>query len=385
LDKKFEELFGRRGEALFFAPGRVNLIGEYTDISGGHALPCALARGTYGLAARRDDGRLRFHSLNFAADGLIEARTADLAPSPELKWAVYPAGVVYGLRRRGLNVDNGLDALYWGDLPQGAGLSSSASIEVLTAFILNDFFDLGLKLTDLALVGREAENDFVGLASGIMDQFASALGRAGRAILLNCGDLNHEYRPFNYREVVLVIADTLKRRALTESKYNQRREECETALASIRSRRPVTSLCDLSPDEFGTLAGAIDSPEIVWRARHVISENQRTLEAAQALSRGDLEKFGLLLNASHRSLKYDFEVTGPELDALAEAAQATPGVLGSRMTGAGFGGCTVNLVYREALADFQEEVAARYEQRLGRRPAFYPAEASAGVQKLEAL
>ncbi|MDR2725738.1 MAG: galactokinase, partial [Candidatus Adiutrix sp.] len=283
LPEEFIRLFGRRGEALFFAPGRVNLIGEYTDISGGHVLPCALAQGTYGLAARRDDGRLRFYSLNFAADGLIETRTADLTPGRALTWAAYPAGVADRLRRRGLPVDSGgLDVLYYGDLPPGAGLSSSASIEVLTAVILNDFFDLGLGLLDLALAAQEAENEFVGLACGIMDQFASALGRPGQAILLNCGDLSHQYRPFRSGEVGLVIADTLKRRALAESKYNQRRAECEAALAALKTRRPLANLCDLDPDEFESLLEdlVIALPEAGRRARHVIGENRRTLSAA---------------------------------------------------------------------------------------------------------
>ncbi len=383
LRNDFHKTFERPATAFFFAPGRVNLIGEYTDISGGHVFPCAVSLGTYAAAAPRSDRKIRLHSLNFQEKGVIEADLAAIERRPEHDWALYPLGVFRELAAHGSPVPAGADILYCGNLPNGTGLSSSASIEVLTATLLNDLFALGLDPVKLALISQAAENKFVGVACGIMDQFASAMGRSGQALLLNCRTLEYQYRPLVPDRASLVITNSHKRRSLNESKYNIRRAECEAALAAVRALKDVESLCDLTPAEFDPLSRAIKDPDQLKRARHVVGENQRTLEAAEALERGDLAAFGRLMKASHLSLRDDFEVSGRELDTLAELAWQCPGVIGSRMTGAGFGGCTVSFVEPGAVDYFRNVVGPAYEKAVGHPPSFYLVEAADGAAKLK--
>ena len=381
LKAKFSKIYERQDGELFFAPGRVNLIGEHTDYNGGHVFPCAISLGTYALAARRDDHIVHLHSLNYADRGVILADLPSLYRLREYEWAIYPLGVMDALKKKGHDL-TGADIIFYGDLPTGAGLSSSASIEVLTAVILNDLFKLNLGPADLALLCQQAENKFVGVASGPMDQFAVALGRKDEALLLNCATLDYQYAPLKPAGCSLIIGNTNKRRELADSKYNERRAECEAALALLQTRRAVNALCELSPDDLTALAPALPNPIHLKRARHVITENQRVLDAAKAVRDGDTELFGWLMTQSHLSLRDDYEVTGPELDAMVELALKCPGVLGSRMTGAGFGGCTITLVKDEFVDQFKTAVAAGYDKAVGYAPAFYPAVPSEGAGRV---
>ncbi|UQZ89851.1 galactokinase [Deltaproteobacteria bacterium Smac51] len=385
MREKFKEIFSREGEIFFFAPGRVNLIGEHTDYNGGHVLPCAIGAGTYALAAPREDGRLRLFSLNYPEGPMVDADTRELRPDKKYGWACYPLGVAAVLKLRGHSV-SGADILFWGDLPEGAGLSSSASIEILTAIILKTFSHLDLTGPELAAVGQATENDFIGVHSGIMDQFIVACGQAGQALLLNCETLAYEYVPLYLGQAALIIIDSGKRRGLADSKYNQRRAECQAALAAINSgaKKAFTFLGEISPEEFELYAPLIEDEILMKRARHVIDENRRTLEAAKALAYGELADFGRLMCASHASLRDDYEVTGPELDALVEIAQNHPAALGARMTGAGFGGCAVAFVRSAAeMEDFRRKVADEYLARTGYTAAFYPVTASEGARPIE--
>lgn len=375
MRSKFEEIFKRADGEFFFAPGRVNLIGEHTDYNGGHVLPCALEMGTWALAAPRSDGRLALYSLNFPekegrAGELWPA--AGLRPDPAYGWRAYPLGVAAALEKRGRPCP-GADILYYGDLPSGAGLSSSASIEVLTALIFNHFHQLGLSGTDLALLGQEAENNFVGVHSGIMDQFAAANCRRGHALLLNCESLAARQVPLELGQAALLVADSGKRRGLAESKYNQRRAECEAALARLNelSGLRFKTFGEMELEEFADLSSLLDDPVLLKRAAHAVSENIRTLKAAEALEAGDLDEFGRLMNASHISLRDDYEVSGPELDALAEAAWRQPRTIGARMTGAGFGGCAVILCRSEGLEEYRKLLAADYKAATGLEAVFY--------------
>lgn len=379
LKAAFARLFGSASPALFFAPGRVNLMGEYTDFNGGHVFPCAISLGTWAAAAPRSDGRFRFHSLNFPQKGIIETDDAAL-PGTQLVydrrrygWANYPLGVPAVLARRGHALPHGLDVVFAGNLPTGAGLSSSASIEVLTAVLADELFHLGLGRKDLALLAQEAENAFVGMQCGIMDQFAIACGKKDHALLLHCGSLACRHVPLTLDGYRVLIANTNKERSLTESKYNERRAECETALTALRRLRPVGALGDLTETAFDAAAALLPPSPPLRRARHVVRENQRTLRAVEALERHDPVAFGRLMNASHASLRDDFEVSGPELDHLADCIRRQPGVLGARMTGAGFGGCVVALVPAAlpALSALRNAVATAYAAATGRQPDFY--------------
>jgi len=382
LTAKFNKVYERNDGELFFSPGRVNLIGEHTDYNGGHVFPCAIAMGTYALAAKRDDRMVHLHSLNYEDRGVIQADLPSLYRQREYDWAIYPLGVMDVMKKDGRPI-TGADIVFYGDLPNGAGLSSSASIEVLTAVILNDFFKLGLSPADLARLCQRAENDFVGVASGPMDQFAVALGRKDEALLLNCETLEYQYSPLKLPGCSLVIGYTNKHRQLTDSKYNERRAECEAALAILQTRQAIKSLCDLTPEDFAGLAPALTNPIHLKRARHVITENQRTIDAARAVKDGDVEFFGRLMVQSHLSLRDDYEVTGPELDAMVDLALGCPGVLGVRMTGAGFGGCTINLVRDEFVDRFKTAVAEGYEKAIGYPPAFFKAVPSDGARRVE--
>ena len=384
LLKKFGEIFGDTMDAkVYFAPGRVNLIGEHTDYNGGHVFPCALTIGTYGVARKRTDNRLRFYSMNFEKLGLVESSLDDLTPSSEADWTNYPKGVIWAFGEKGMKVPGGMDLLLMGNIPNGSGLSSSASVEVLTGFILRDFFGFDVTNQDLALIGQFSENQFNKVNCGIMDQFAIAMGKKDNAIFLDTADLSYEYAPIILKGAKLVIACSNKKRGLGDSKYNERRSECETALAELQKAVPIASLGELDEETFEKNAGLIESEVRRRRAKHAVYENQRTIRAVKALKANDIEAFGQLMNASHVSLRDDYEVTGIELDTLVEEAWKVEGVIGSRMTGAGFGGCTVSIVKDEAIDEFIEKVGAAYKEKIGYNADFYVVEAGDGPCVME--
>lgn len=384
LLKKFGEIFGDTMDAkVYFAPGRVNLIGEHTDYNGGHVFPCALTIGTYGVARKRTDNRLRFYSMNFEKLGLVESSLDDLTPSSEADWTNYPKGVIWAFGEKGMKVPRGMDLLLMGNIPNGSGLSSSASVEVLTGFILRDFFGFDVTNQDLALIGQFSENQFNKVNCGIMDQFAIAMGKKDNAIFLDTADLSYEYAPIILKGAKLVIACSNKKRGLGDSKYNERRSECETALAELQKAVPIVSLGELDEETFEKNAGLIESEVRRRRAKHAVYENQRTIRAVKALKANDIEAFGQLMNASHVSLRDDYEVTGIELDTLVEEAWKVEGVIGSRMTGAGFGGCTVSIVKDEAIDEFIEKVGAAYKEKIGYNADFYVVEAGDGPCVME--
>lgn len=381
--KKFKELFGEReGVKAFFAPGRVNLIGEHTDYNGGHVFPCALTIGTYGAARVRTDRKLRFYSMNFDRLGVIESDLDDLVSKKEAGWTNYPKGVMWAFEQKGFLIPNGMDFLIYGNIPNGSGLSSSASVEVLTGYMLRDFFGFDVSNQDLALIGQYAENNFNGVNCGIMDQFAIAMGKEDNAVFLDTADLSYTYAPIKLDGMKLVIACSNKKRGLGDSKYNERRSECETALAELQKVIGIKGLGDLTEEQFEQSKTAIKDPVRVKRAKHAVYENQRTVHAVEALQSNDIEKFGQLMNASHVSLRDDYEVTGKELDTLVEEAWKVEGVIGSRMTGAGFGGCTVSLVKDEAIDRFIDQVGKAYLAKIGYAADFYVVEVGDGPRAL---
>jgi galactokinase len=377
--QKFEEVFGdTEGVKVFFAPGRVNLIGEHTDYNGGHVFPCALTIGTYGAARVRKDRKLRFYSMNFEKLGIVESSLEDLKPAKEAEWTNYPKGVMWAFEERGFHLPQGLDILLNGNIPNGSGLSSSASVEVLTGAILREFFGFAVSNQDLALIGQYSENNFNGVNCGIMDQFAIAMGKEGHAIFLDTADLSYTYVPVKLEGAKIVIACSNKKRGLGDSKYNERRSECETALAELQKVVDIKSLGELTEAQFEEYKGAIKDETRVRRAKHAVYENQRTLKAVAALSANDIALFGQLMNASHVSLRDDYEVTGIELDTLVEEAWKAEGVIGSRMTGAGFGGCSVSIVRDEAIEAFKKQVGEAYQAKIGYKADFYVVEIGGG-------
>lgn len=381
--KRFQEIFGAEGEiGVYFAPGRVNLIGEHTDYNGGHVFPCALTIGTYGAVRKRNDNKLRFYSMNFEHLNVIESSLDDLTPRKNAGWTNYPKGVMWALREKGYEIPCGIDLMLFGNIPNGSGLSSSASVEVLTGYILNDLFDLGISNQDLALLGQFSENNFNGVNCGIMDQFAIAMGKKDHAIFLDTADLSFEYAPIKLEGAKIVISCSNKKRGLGDSKYNERRAECEEALEEIRQKVKVDSLGDLSEEQFEEVRDAIKDATRQKRAKHAVYENQRTIKAVQALKANDIELFGKLMNASHVSLRDDYEVTGIELDTLVEEAWKVEGVIGSRMTGAGFGGCTVSIVKDDAVDTFIEKVGTAYKVAIGYAADFYVVQIGDGPAKL---
>lgn len=385
MKEKFVELFGAEGEiGTYFAPGRVNLIGEHTDYNGGHVFPCALTIGTYGLARKRKDQSLRFYSMNFAHLGVIESSLADLIPSPEADWTNYPKGVIWAFDKYGYSIPSGMDFLVYGDIPNGSGLSSSASLEVLTGLILKDLYGIDeLTLKDLAIIGQYSENQFNGMNCGIMDQFASAMGKKDSAIFLDTSTLEFEYAPVKLPDARIIITNSKVKHSLVESAYNDRRQECETALKELQEVVRVQTLGDLSEEEFERYKDVIHSSVCQKRAKHAVYENQRTIKAYQALKAGELEEFGRLMNASHRSLKDDYEVSCPEIDLLTELAWKIPGVLGSRITGGGFGGCTVSIVKNDAVEAFIDQVGRAYREQTGHEAEFYVVDIGDGAQLLD--
>ena len=382
LEQKFQEVFGAPAEKQFFAPGRVNLIGEHTDYNGGNVFPCAIDRGTYGLVSKRADRTFRMYSENFADLGVMEFTLDELVNDKKHDWANYPKGVIKMFVEEGFKIDSGFDFLVSGNIPNGAGLSSSASIEMLTGIVLKDLFHLSIDHIAMALLGKKVENLFIGVNSGIMDQFAVAMGKKDHAILLDCNTLKYDYVPVVLKDEVIVIANTNKRRGLADSKYNERRAECDEALAELQTKLPIKALGELSIEEFEANKDLIKSPIRQKRAKHAVYENQRTLKAQKELSAGNLAEFGKLMNQSHISLRDDYEVTGVELDTLAALAWEQPGVVGSRMTGAGFGGCTVSIVKKDKVDDFIKNVGEAYKNKIGYAADFYIAAVSEGARKL---
>ena len=383
LLKKFEEVFGdAKGAGVYFAPGRVNLIGEHTDYNGGHVFPCALTIGTYAVARLRDDDKLCLFSMNFEDDGVGESRLADIETKKDGDWRNYPKGIVWAFGKKGYKVDKGLDILYFGNIPNGSGLSSSASIEVLTGFILKELFGFDVTNQDLALIGQFSENQYNGVNCGIMDQFAIAMGKKDCAIFLDTADLSYEYAPIVLKGAKIVILNTNKKRGLGDSKYNERRSECEAALAALQTKLSIKSLGELTEEEFEANKELIGDPVKIKRAKHAVYENQRTIKAVKALKDNDLELFGKLMIASHDSLRDDYEVTGIELDTLVAEALKQQGVIGARMTGAGFGGCAVSIVKEEAVPAFIENVGKAYKEKIGYAADFYVVEIGDGPSVL---
>lgn len=381
--KKFAKIYGNaEGARVFFAPGRVNLIGEHTDYNGGHVFPCALTLGTYAAVRQREDRKLRFYSMNFSKLGVIESSLDNLKPDKDAGWTNYPKGMMWAFEEKGYKMDCGLDIVVKGNIPHGSGLSSSASVEIVTGYLLKVLFGFEISNQELALIGQYSENKFNGVNCGIMDQFAIAMGRKDCAIFLDTADLSYEYAQVNLQGMKLVISCSNKRRGLGDSKYNERREECETALSEIQAGMGINSFGDLDEQLFEQIKMAIKDEDRRKRARHAVYENRRTIRAVQALKDNDIALFGKLMNESHISLRDDYEVTGEELDTLVEEAWKIDGVIGSRMTGAGFGGCTVSLVKDEAVEEFIEKVGAAYKERIGYAADFYAVEIGSGPCEL---
>ncbi|ALS26526.1 galactokinase [Paenibacillus sp. 32O-W] len=383
LKEQFVQLYGGDAESVrvFHAPGRVNLIGEHTDYNGGYVFPAALTFGTTLLIRKRDDRQLALASTNFELKKKLPLEPIVYDEADD--WMNYPKGIVRELQSRGYTFGSGYDMLYHGEIPNGAGLSSSASIEVVTAYGLLRMEGYDTDTVEIAKLAQKSENEFNGVKCGIMDQFAVANGKRDHAILLMCDTLEYEHVPFRSGSYKLVIGNTNKRRGLVDSKYNERRSQCERAVEALRRAYPnLTLLGQLSLSEFNASAHLIADDTVRARARHVVEEIDRVLQSIEVLKANDLEAFGRLMNGSHDSLRDLYEVTGPELDAMVDAARSVPGVLGSRMTGAGFGGCTVSLVHEDSIERFKEEVGRKYNEATGLTAEFYVCSIGNGVEEL---
>lgn len=380
----FAELFGdSEGARFYFSPGRVNLIGEHTDYNGGHVFPCALTLGTYGAARKREDNKIHLYSMNLDSFGVVEASLDDLTNKKEYNWANYPLGVVWAFKEKGHTITSGFDMVIWGNIPNGSGLSSSASLEVLTGVILTDLFEIkDLSMTDLALIGQYSENNFNGCNCGIMDQFAVAMGKKDHAILLDTSDLSYEYAPCVLDGAKIVITNSKVKHSLVDSAYNDRRNECAAALKALQSELDIQALGDLTPEEFEAHKSLIKDEIQLQRAKHAVYENQRTIDAVTALKAGDIERFGKLMNQSHISLRDDYDVSCEEIDILVDLAWKIPGVLGSRITGGGFGGCTVSIVKNESIDTFIETIGKTYLEKVGHEAEFYTVDIGDGASRL---
>lgn len=384
LIKTFYETFGEGGGIrTYFAPGRVNLIGEHTDYNGGHVFPCALTLGTYGIVRDREDRKLRLYSVNIDSAGVVEVSLDEIVPTKEASWTNYPKGVVWAFEKRGFKPTHGMDILIYGDIPNGSGLSSSASLEVLTGVILKDTFGFDVSMVDIALIGQDAENNFNGCNCGIMDQFASAMGKKDNAIFLDTNTLNYTYAPVKLPDAKIVITNSKVKHSLVNSAYNDRRNECETALKELQAVVDIKTLGDLTEEQFEEHKAAIKDEIRQKRAKHAVYENQRAVNAVEALKANDVERFGKLMNASHESLRYDYEVSCEEIDILVDLAQAMPGVIGSRITGGGFGGCTVSIVKNDTVDTFIEKIGKAYLEKVGHEAEFYVVDIGDGAGKLD--
>ena len=384
LIEDFKTLYKYEGDVkVFFSPGRVNLIGEHTDYNGGFVFPCALDFGTYAVAVKRNDNIFRMYSKNFENLGIIEFSLDRLINEPQDDWANYPKGVIKTFLEAGFNINSGFDVLFYGNIPNGAGLSSSASIELATSVILKDLFNLDVDMVSMVKLSQKAENKFIGVNCGIMDQFAIGMGKKDNAILLDCNTLNYQYAPVVLNGASIVIANTNKKRGLADSKYNERRGSCEAAVKVLNENGiDIKYLGELSVERFNEIKHLITDEEQLKRATHAVTENERTKVAVEKLNAGDIEAFGQLMNQSHISLRDDYEVTGFELDSLVEAAWEAEGVIGARMTGAGFGGCTVSIVKHEYIESFKKSVGEKYTAKTGLVADFYVAKIGDGSRKL---
>ena len=382
--KDFATYFGEGEDVqVFFAPGRVNLIGEHTDYNGGHVFPCALTIGTYAAARKRTDNKLRFLSMNFNNKTIIESSLDDLKPSEEAGWTNYPKGVMWAFAERGMKMDSGLDLLIYGNIPNGSGLSSSASLEVLTGLVIKTLYGFDdTTMVDLALIGQYSENNFNGCNCGIMDQFASAMGKKDHAIFLDTSDLSYEYAPVKLENAKIVITNSKVKHSLVDSAYNERRQQCETALKELQKELDIDALGDLSEKEFESHKNCIADPICRLRAKHAVYENQRTIKAVKALDEGNIKLFGELMNQSHNSLRDDYEVSCSEVDFLVDEARKIDGVIGSRITGGGFGGCTVSIVEDRAVEEFQKVIGEKYATEVGHEAEFYVVEIGDGAHAL---
>lgn len=381
----FAELFGdSEGARFYFSPGRVNLIGEHTDYNGGHVFPCALTLGTYGAARKREDNKIHLYSMNLDSFGVVEASLDDLTNKKEYNWANYPLGIVWAFKEKGHTITSGFDMVIWGNIPNGSGLSSSASLEILTGVILTDLFEIkDLSMTDLALIGQYSENNFNGCNCGIMDQFAVAMGKKDHAIFLDTSDLSYEYAPCVLDGAKIVITNSKVKHSLVDSAYNDRRNECAAALKALQSELDIQALGDLTPEEFEAHKSLIKDEIQLQRAKHAVYENQRTIDAVTALKAGDIESFGKLMNQSHISLRDDYDVSCEEIDILVDLAWKIPGVLGSRITGGGFGGCTVSIVKDESIDTFIETIGKTYLEKVGHEAEFYTVDIGDGASRLD--
>ncbi|WP_106496499.1 galactokinase [Lentibacillus sp. Marseille-P4043] len=383
LNNEFQEVFGTAKEpSQFFAPGRINLIGEHTDYNGGHVFPAAISFGTYALGSKRNDLKFRFYSMNFAETGIIECDLKDLRYKEKHDWANYPKGMIKYIMESGFPITRGADILYYGDIPNGAGLSSSASIEMATGVLLENLFDLEIDRIQMITLGQKVENDYIGVNSGIMDQFAIGMGKLDHAILLNCQTLKYEYAPIKLDNHAILIINTNKQRTLAGSKYNERRTQCEHALRDLKTELAIDSLGVLTSEQFEQHKHLIQDEINRKRARHAVTENVRTVVALKKLQAGDLGAFGKLMNESHQSLKYDYDVTGVELDTIVEAAWDVEGVLGARMTGAGFGGCAIAIVEKDKIENVKQHVNTTYRNTVGYDATFYTAAISDGAKQM---
>ena len=382
LKSAYEAAYQKPVTDIFFSPGRVNLIGEHTDYNGGFVFPCALSFGTYLLLSPNNEQKINFRSLNI--DAVYSLALSQLtSPLANKAWANYPLGVIAQFIKRGVSITQGYDILFWGNVPAGAGLSSSAAMEVVTAFAFNELLGTGYDRTELAKIGQSSEHEFAGVMCGIMDQFASAQGKKDHAIYLNCDTLAFDLVPVNLEGIKVVVSNTHSPHHLDSGAYNDRVRQCQLAVQQISTVHPIKNLAELSQVDFDQVEHAITDEVAHRRARHVVGEVQRTKDAVEALQQGNIELFGKLMTQSHISLRDDYEVTGPQLDALAEAAWKVDGVIGSRMTGGGFGGCTVSLVRDEAIPTFIEQVGKEYTEKTGLKADFYIAEIGDGAHRVE--
>lgn len=383
LMETFQKLYGGEGDIrTFFSPGRVNLIGEHTDYNGGHVFPCALTLGTYGIARKRNDRKIRFYSDNFSGLGVMETSLDDLVPSPAAKWTNYPKGVIWAFEKKGYSIAQGMDVLVYGNIPNGSGLSSSASLEVLTGVILKDLFDIEISMQDIALIGQYSENHYNGCNCGIMDQFAVAMGKKDCAVFLDTNTLQYEYATVKLEDAKIVITNSKVKHSLVDSAYNDRRRESETALKDLQKVVDIRTLGDLTEEEFEIHKDAIGDEICKKRAKHAVYENQRTIRAVKALKENDIAGFGRLMNQSHISLRDDYEVSCEEIDILVDLAWKINGVVGSRITGGGFGGCTVSIVKNDAVGTFVEQVGKGYKEQTGHEAEFYVVEIGDGARRL---
>ncbi len=379
----FKKIFGdNEGVSVFFAPGRVNLIGEHTDYNAGHVFPCALTIGTYAAARTREDNKLRFYSMNFEECGVIESSLEELMPSKEARWTNYPKGVMWAFAERGMKMPCGLDMVIYGNIPNGSGLSSSASLEVLTGYMLKELYGFDVTNVELAQIGQYSENNFNGMNCGIMDQFASAMGKKDNAIFLDTSDLSFEYAPIKLDGMKIVVTNSKVKHSLVDSAYNDRRSSCEKALAELQEVISINGLGELSIEEFEAHKDAVKDDDRRLKAKHAVYENQRTISAVKALREGDIEEFGRLMNQSHISLRDDYDVSCEEIDVLVDAAWSVPGVIGSRITGGGFGGCTVSIVKDETIDAFKDTLTKAYKDKCNLVPEFYVVSIGDGPSKM---